>query len=193
MGMWGSSDDETASMFRAQFERDGDRYLFRYGKRSAPVAVTVQEMEESIAAFRRRIRWVTRGGVSVMMAAIFAFVLSGSDFLDRDGAIWLLVLVWTVPFMIAFVWAWRSPTRRFMVRVPIGRERTRSEVRADMLSEWGWSKIILPLGGGLLLVTYRIANWPPTTIEGWIWLGLGLFLALVSTANAIMKLRVRRL
>ena len=190
--MWGNSGKETESHFRAQFESDGDRWLFRSGRRGAPIVVTYEEMEESVAVYRQRIQWVTSAGVLVLIIAVISLAVLGSNFLDRDGATWLLVLLWLIPFLAAFMWAWKSPTRNFAQRMPIGPERSRGEARTRMLQEWRWSGIVGQTVGGVILAAYGIANWPPVTIDGWILLSLGVFLVIMGIANAVMKWRTMR-
>jgi hypothetical protein len=189
--MWKTQDDEADQLFRAQFEEDAGRVLFRLNRRRAPVVVTFEEKERSIEIYRQRVRWVTYGSAAVMMAVVIGFGIWDSDFLDRDGAIFLLVAVWMVPFWVAFKWAWRSSTREFVRRTPVGKERARGEVRSQMLSEWGWMKIASPIGIGLALIAYHLMNWPPESVDNWIWLGFGVVMFLLGSANSIVKLRAR--
>ena len=187
--MGDTSGDETQDMFRAQFEQADGCILFRYGRRSPPVVVTVQEMEESITNYRRRARLVTNAGVIVMIAAILGLQFAG-DFLDRDGAVWLLVLGCTIPYSIAFKRAWKSSTSQFKRRTPVGVERSRGEVRKMMLSDWGWTRTaILPVLG-LALVACWVANWPPATIEAWLWFGFGVIFLAIGLFNAAVKWRI---
>ena len=188
--MWGSFDKDR--VFRSQFEPDGERFLFRYGKKAAPVLVTGPEMEECVATYLRRSRSVTRIGAAAIVITIVIFSLSGNNSLERDGATFLLVIIWSIPFMVAAWWAWRSPTEALRNRMAVGAARSRAQVRAQMLSEMRWPMTSMPIAIGALLVCFRLANWPPHTIESWIWFAIGLFFIATGTFNSIVKLRLKQ-
>lgn len=183
---------EMERLFRSQFRQEQGRLVFRRNGRGPPVPVTENEMEDSVALFLRRERQLRIPLFAVPIALIFILVaLDGGRLFERDGAIWLLVAVLGVSIAVAIRWQWRSSTDMFSGRTPLSSKlRARAELRAEMLRRWSWPKLLGFLGLGLLLTVPRLFEWPPKSIDNWMWLLLGLVLLAVSLFNVSIKLRL---
>jgi hypothetical protein len=167
--------------------------VFRRNQRAAPVPVSEQEMEESVQTFQKRRRFVMIGSVTVMIVAIFVLVaLGAAAWFDRDGSMWLFAAICAVLFMIAFRWAWYSPTAEFAGRAPIGIERSRAEVQRTLLSDWTYTQLFGFAAFGLLIAVLKARSWPLTTINDWVYLTLGLFIAGMVFWGVFRKWRFER-
>ena len=182
---------ELEKQFRNQFRQEEGRLVFRRGARGAPVVVNQAEVEQAVSLFMKRQRLVLIAMVAVTIAAIFFLVLYDNGRLaDAEWTTWALVVLWLVAFWPAFMWAWRTPTAEFARRVPVGRERSRQELRAETLSNWGWPRVIGGLALGLALTVPHLFAWPPAGLDAWLWFGLGIVLVVISCVNCLHKWRL---
>jgi hypothetical protein len=186
--MIGRRGTDVEQIFRRQFECENGRLVFRQNQRAAPVPISESEMEQCVEEFRKRYRVVMIGGVAVMMAVIVTLVAVGADdWLNRDGFMWLLVDSWATAFLIAFRWAWRSPTTDFAQRMPIGLERSREDVRRTMLAQRSYLQLLGLAAFGLFLATLKTKAWPPTTVDDWVSLIGGGFIAVMACWSVLRK------
>jgi hypothetical protein len=166
------SRDHVRRAFEDQFEPDGDGFLYRKSMRGAPVRVSAAEREAFVAAFvraRRRLTWEMFGETLLLMLGFASLsVATGRDlpeglFYAGMGA---LIALW----FVLWLRNQSAPARALERRAPVGRDRSRAEMRRLAAERMGWGTIA---ASGLLLPLLAF-GWAsdarPGSFEHWLWL-----------------------
>lgn len=129
--------------FGAQFEPDGDAFLYRRNLKSAPIRLTAEEKSRFTDDYRRglrRLTWGFAGGMLLLLAATIAPII----LTDREPGQWLIYFAMAgaiVPFLILHQRLWNAPARALAGRTPVGAKRSRGEVQRATLARLSWGHL----------------------------------------------------
>jgi hypothetical protein len=154
--------------FNAQFEREGDVYLYRKSQRAAPIRVSREELERFLRNFEKAYRLVFWGFIILTCFTVFGTVLwtiSRGEAELNNVAIGAAILIPAGLFMLAHHWIWGAPARALTGRMTAGRRRTWAEVDRRFLKGRSYGAFALPLLG-LILVHYQQTRWQ-NLLSGW--------------------------
>ena len=179
--------------FADQFEpyNEGE-YLYRRNQKGVPIAVTAEERERFIAQYARRLRYSMWG----MVAALIAFM----------GAIvwWTVTRNSDLPEPVMYVgfglitgvaianlyWVRGAPARELERRSPVGRERSRDEVRGLLFRKLSYGQLAGAAFAGLVLVLSRASE--EDLFSGWhrLWLVFAVLILFTAGVQALRKWRI---
>lgn len=128
--------------FHAQFTPAARGWIYRRGGRGPALPVGEEDVAELIAAFDRRSRWLSWGGIAA--AAAMIGVATWQEWPPFVGMA-VFVLLWSA----AMWWAWTAPARLLDGRAPVARALTTGERRRLGLRELPWRMLVF---GALLAV-----------------------------------------
>ena len=181
--------------FDAQFEAaDGGRLLYRRNQKGEPIPVSTAERERFVQQYVRRV-WLILGGMMIGLLAftgivIWRTVATNSELPD------LLIYIGTAAIAVVGIglmyWVRGAPARELIGRTPIGRERTRDEMRKLMLQKMSYGQLAaVAFAGAILPFTLRSQG---DILHGWgrLWLAFGAALVLLAGIQAFRKWRLDR-
>jgi hypothetical protein len=178
--------NRSTKAFAAQFERDGDGYLFRQDHVGALVRVTAQEREEVIAAFRDKFYdWR-----SFVISMVFATAVVAASHLPQgvSGKVLLIAfLCWIVTQHVISERAYRAPARRFADRASEGPQLTKEEARTVKDRQITWTAIAL-MGFFGALFTYWLST-SSMKNDTWVTLLMGPALLVMAPYGIFRKFR----
>jgi hypothetical protein len=189
MGLRGSV-QQMRENFEAQFEAaGGDRYLYRRGQKGEPIPVSAEERTQFIKQYIRAV-WSILFGMMGVLAVFWGLIFWWMVEKDRDlpapvtyggtGAILIVAIA-------CMYWVRAEPARQLEGRTPVGRERTKDEMRAIYLSKTTYAQVGAAAAFGVFLILVRSRAESQT--EHLIWLGAGVFLLLFAAIQAFRKWR----
>jgi hypothetical protein len=195
--MWHFGTDSWAQskqFFADQFELNGDAYLYRRSQKGAPIRVSAEERQRFIDDYARRLRystWGIVGGLIVVIALSFWWTLSTASELP-DAAMYAAIGAVAVACVGYAMWVQGAPARELARRTPVGRERTREEMRRVLLARTTYRHLAaLALTGAVLPLTLRSQR---DLLHGWgrLWLGFSAIVIILVAATAFRKWRMER-
>jgi hypothetical protein len=178
--------------FEAQFEDSGHgKYLYRRSQKGEPLPVTVEERERFVRQYVRRI-WLIMAGMMITLLAfvgitIWRIIATHSDFPD------MLIYVGTAGIAAVAIalmyWIHGAPARELEGRTPVGRERSKEEMRAILFGRLSyWQLAGVAAMGFIFPFTLRSH---PDVFHGWarLWLVFGASMVLMAAVQAFRKWR----
>jgi hypothetical protein len=189
--------------FEAQFEFvAGDKYLYRRNQKGELIPVTADERARFIRQYMRRVRFIMAG----LIAALLIFQGVGIWWMvSRDGDVHHagpFDISNAVPFVgdliIAGVavflmhWVRGAAARELEGRMPVGRERSKEEMRAIFFRQMSYGYLTAVAAGGVFLVLTHASNDDFHSGSFRIFLSLGVLLVLVACVQAFRKWRFER-
>ncbi|WP_331134276.1 hypothetical protein [Sphingopyxis sp.] len=182
-------------MFCAQFEPDGDGFLYRAGLKAEAVRVSAQERQAFVDAFRRDLRRMMVSTIGIIVAIAIAMIAweANHEAIDRNSlTYWAIIASLTVPLVLAHLYIWRAPARALERRPKAGPPLSRKDIGDRILVEqsYGFHVATLLIFSTLLFASLSV----PDPFRGWnlVWLGTWVALILVSIANLYRKWKLSR-
>jgi len=173
--------DAIRHMFSAQFEADGDGYLYRRNQKYAPVRVSARERNDFKAAFDRSYTRAYR----VMMIGVFLVILGMATIavvVERDlpaSVNYAVAGIFVAIFLMIHRRIWNAPARALERRPTVGQERSRAEMRDIMMAETSYLQSFSLLALFLLLLFTLVTQSKPLN-------GLDIFLIAVYVIGSMM-------
>ena len=192
MGL-GSNDWRMRQAFEGQFEPAGDgTFLYRKNRRAPPIPVTRHERDRFVDQYVLGMRFVTGG----MIAAGLGFLTLALWWMSKTGArpptieiYGVLALLSSAIFMPLFYWIAGAPARELRGRAPVGRARTKDEMRAIYFRNMSYGKIAAIALLGLSAPIARRNLWPENVAwHRWSW-AIAVVVVLVAAVVAVRKWR----
>jgi hypothetical protein len=185
---------QSKQQFDDQFELDGDHFLYRRWQKGPPIRVTADERQRFIDDYARRLRyanWGIIGGLFFVVGLLLWWTLrSGSEVPD----ILLYAAISTVAVMnVGYsLWAGTAPNRELNRRAPVGRERTREEMRRMLNSKTSYSQLAGIAFVGAILPFGLKSH--PDVFHGWgrLWLLFSGIIVSLAAVAAFRKWRFER-
>jgi MFS family permease len=181
--------------FADQFEPLGeDKYLYRRNQKSAPIEVTAVERARFIDQYGRRLRysmWSMVAGLIVFMGAVVWWTVARNSDLP-DLVLYIGIGLITTIAIGYLYWIRGAPARELERRGPVGRERSRDEMRALFFKKMGYGQLAGAAFAGLVLAFSRAGK--EDLFHGWhrLWLVLAALLVLAAGVQAFRKWRFER-
>ena len=178
--------------FDAQFEPNGDGFLYRRSLKGAPIRVSAAERDRFSAAYRRifrRLIWGTAAAILALLAAVMApAFMSNRD--PPQILIFATMAVGLLPMLLIHHRLWNAPARELRGRSVVGRERSRSEASHVWLSRLSWAQFgatLLVVPVLLFKVSFAFDIW-----HGWgrLWLLFAGIIAMMLVYQAIRKWQI---
>jgi len=114
--------ERVRQLFAAQFEADGQGFLYRCNMKAAPIRVTASERDGFIAGFNRHLRygmWAVFLG-TLLLIGMVVLLVPDPDSPSADIALYGGLAAIMMPFLLAYHWAWKAPARQLKTRAAIG-------------------------------------------------------------------------
>lgn len=178
-------------LFEEQFEPEGSDFLYRRSLKGSPIRVTQRERQHFIDDYARRLRFTTWGlftSLIVFTGAVVSWtVATGADLPDIAmyigiGAIALVSVAYSI-------WVHGAPARELARRTPVGRERSRAEMRRLTLKRMTYGQLATAaFAAAVLPFTLRSH---PDLFHGWsrLWLVFSAAIILLAAVQAVRKWR----
>jgi Na+/melibiose symporter-like transporter len=186
--------ERVRQLFTDQFEPDGTGFLYRKSLKRAPIRVTGAERDGFIGTFNRRLRYAAWSMVpaTILLILLLALFVPDMDSAAGQVALWVGMGLILAPFLLVYYWAWNSPSRELERRTPVGRERTRKEVRQVMLARMTYGQLGLVVVVGFVLVLQESSR--NDVLHGWgmLWLVFGAAMVIGAGVQAFRKWRNER-
>jgi len=170
--------------FSAQFEWDGERWLFRRNCRAAPVEVGREEMLRSIAIHENGML----GIVVAIAAALYGLVGLAPE--GSDGRTFTIGLAIGLAAIGVMFWLNRFATRAFQGRHMQGPIRSRMDVRKAWVQRRSWLNLSLPFAP-IGLIAW--VHWRQGEPLDWYWMAFVGTFAVIGLFDIGLKLRMQRL
>ena len=181
--------------FADQFEPYGEgEYLYRRNQRGAPIEVTAEERKRFMVQYARRLRYNMWGMVAALIvfmgAVVWWSVARNSDLLDTVLYIGLGLI--TAVAIANMYWIRGAPARELERRSPVGRERSRDEVRELFFKKLSYGQLAGAAFAGVILVVSRAGK--EDLLSGWhrLWLVFAVLIVLAAGVQAFRKWRFER-
>ena len=135
--------DRVEQAFANQFEPDGENFRYRRWQKSAPLSVTSAERAQFIRQFHLRLRYASFGIFIATISLIAGFVLFAGtgQSQESDLGIWISLGIILVLFTSYWFWAYTAPSRALARRTPVGRARSREEMRRLSLGRISYGQL----------------------------------------------------
>jgi len=171
-----------------QFEPDGQNFRYRRWQKSAPVSVTAAERAQFIRQFHLRLRYASFGILIATISLIAALVLfTGTDRPEEsDLGVWIGLAAILVLFMSYWFWAYTAPSRTLANRTPVGRARSREEMRRLGLHRISYVQLAAAAAGAWVMAYFYTPG--HDMFSGW-YLFWPLFAAAITITSAVQALR----
>lgn len=174
--------------FEAQFEVAADgRYLYRRNQKDEPIPVSADERERFIRQYKSLIR-VILGGMMAALVAFFALVIwwtaaTKSELPDVPTYIGISAIA--IVALTLMYWVRGSPARELGGSAPIGRKRTREEMRSIFFKKISYGQLAMAAVVGAFLPFTS----GPDVFHGWarLWLVFGGLIVLLAGVQAVRK------
>jgi len=186
-----SPTERNASLFVAQFQRDGDDYLYRKTLKGPAIRVSADERDTFIRLFSRRIMYLNLALIAAVLlfsAAVIARALTVKSFTIEAPIIVGVGLLLAV-FMPASLHVWHAPARALAERPVVAPQLTRDEVESVAMERMTWGRLGAAVAGllvGLFILGQRIDLW---TGANRLWLVLSAVAMVGLAYRAVLKLR----
>jgi hypothetical protein len=143
--MFGREITDPEYTFAAQFEADGDQFIYRKWRKGEAYRVTSVDREVFISNFRKQLRCLNWGSAAFLLIAIliFAFLTLDDPSQSEGWPIYVIVFTWQLPFMGAYFWIYGAPDRALARTTPIAVALTRDQARKDALARIDWRALIV--------------------------------------------------
>ena len=178
-------------MFEDQFELDGDQFLYRRDQRGPPIRVSSTEKDRFVADYARRLKYSTRALI-VCMLLLTALVVTYSMKNDSEPSS-VVIYVGMGAMAVALIsytfWASAAPARELAGRMPVGRGRTRDEMKRVMIGRLTYGQIGVLAVAALFFPS--IYNDGTGYLSGWnaLWTAMGGAMLVIAAFAAIRKWR----
>ncbi len=179
--------------FVAQFEPDGQGFLYRRNRTGPAVRLNAEEHADFVSGFARSLRLA---GWAVFGTTVFVGLTAGvwSAWAGTDVRPWapLGVGVLLLAFALIVLWLWNAPARQLAYRVPTAPGLSRDERRRQALARINYGVLAM----GLLAVPFMLWNasraWD--ILHGWgrLWIVAGVALFVLIAVQAFRKWRYER-
>ena len=180
-------------MFAAQFDADGDGFIYRYSNKGPAIRVTAAEREAFLKQFGRSL-WLM---VGLIIAAILAWFAAFAFYIGQDreppeGLVYLGLVGIAAGSGAASYWAWRAPVRALRARTPVARAKTGEEYRREYLGKLGYGQ--LAFAGLFGVAVPFLVSRDFDVFSGWnrLWFVFGGGLVIVALVQAVRKWRIER-
>jgi len=184
--------DRMRESFEAQFEPAGDnRYLYRRNQKGEPIPVTGEERDRFSRNYLRQI-WFILGGMTVALLGFGGLILWWTVWINSelpDVSLYIGLGVITATAIALMYWVRGGPARALEGRTPVGRERTKDEMRAILFKKLSYGQLAAVVAvGAILPFTLRSR---PDVFRGWgrLWLVYGAAIILIAAVQAFRKWR----
>lgn len=178
-------------MFAAQFEPDGNDFVYRKYAKDAPIRVSASERNRYIEAFNRstkfRLWGVTGGTIFLILMLAFYSVETNTDISGPPLYCGLGAIM--AAYMVGHYWAWNRPTRELRERGTIGEARSRAEMKRRFLAKLTYGEIVGAAGTSIIpLIQVDLKR---DLFSGWnlLWLVLAAFILCLAAVQAYRKWR----
>lgn len=178
--------------FEAQFEPAGDgRYLYRRNQKGESIPVTSEERDRFFRQYILRIRFIMVGmavGLVGFMGLFLWWTIANYPNVSQVPLYVGLIGITAAAIGLMY-WVRGAPARELEGRMPVGRERSREEMRAIYFRKISYGQLAGAAGAGLVIVGSRAAK--ENLFVGWhsLWLIMGAGLILLSAVQAFRKWR----
>lgn len=169
-------------MFEARFEAADGGYIFRPSPKSPGYWTSRAGRDEALKTFVQRTLAVTWGGMIVLFGAMgLAAWLLPEPMKQPDAATtWILPLLFTPIYGLAFLWAWRSAVHPITRNGPVRAALAGAEARRAVFARIGWAQLAgaaIAVGAMLWSMSHRLdllAGWNRLWLAGagLVWLGI---------------------
>jgi hypothetical protein len=177
--------------FAAQFDRDGDGYIYRRAYTGAAIPVSADERDEFVRAFNRVIVGLGLG----LLASVISLIVLTIRFAFGHGAqpfFWIVggTSVVTIAGSLGFLFAWRAPDRALEGRDSVAPPLSRAEARRVGWSKMGWSQAVFAGFWAVFMASRGVEGAPP--VAPWVWFSLAGLSVAMCCAVVVMKLAARQ-
>lgn len=177
--------------FAAQFDRDGEDYIYRRACRGRAIRVSAAERDAFVAAFNRALALQ----ILALLAGLVAVIFLTIQFAFARGA---LTVVWVVAgttavtaiVILAFLAAWTAPARALADRTSVAPALTGAAARRAGWARTTWAQIAFAGFWGLFLASRGLA--PSPTFPRWTWFSAAALMFFASATLAYLKWRLGR-
>jgi hypothetical protein len=181
--------------FEAQFEVGADgRYLYRRNQKGEPIPVSADERERFIRQYKSRIRAIMGGMVAALLASvglvIWWTVATNSEL--PDVLLYVGIGAIAIAAIALMYWVQAAPAREIGGRAPIGRERTKEEMRAIFFKKISYGQLAGAAALGAVLPFMQRSG--TDVFHGWarLWLVFGGLFVLLAGVQGVRKWRFER-
>lgn len=190
-----SSVRQMRESFEAQFDNAGqDRFLYRRNQQGEQITVTAEERDRFVRQYMRRI-WLIMGGMMAVLllfagALIWWTIASNSEL--SDVTLYVGIGAISLVSIALLYWVRGAPARELGGRTPVGRERSRDEMRAVFFRKTSYGTLVgAGAFGAILPFMMALGRNPVDVLHGWgrLWLAFGAALMLLAAVQAFRKWR----
>ncbi len=146
--------DRVCQKFAAQFEPDGNGFVYRKYAKDAPIPVNASERDKYIEDFNRSTKfrlWAVAGATILFILALSFYQVKTSA--GPSGLpIYCGLAVILGAYLISHYWAWNRPARELRDRGAIGEARSRVEMKQRSLARLTYGEIAAAAVTPLLLL-----------------------------------------
>ncbi len=146
--------DRVRQMFAAQFEPDGNDFIYRKYSKGAPIRVSASERDRYIEVFSRGTKfrsWGIAGGTIFLILALTFYAMETNTDISRL-AIFGGLGAMMAAYMASHYRAWNLPARELRDRSTIGEARSRAEMKRRLLAKLTYGEIASVAGTSVILL-----------------------------------------
>lgn len=178
-------------MFADQFEPNEKGFVYRKYPSGAPIQISTPERDKYINAFNRYIKYSAWGLGAGTVILIFSVALYATvtDIDLPETSLFVGFGTIFIAFMSGHYWYWNLPARELRHRVPIGKARSRTEIRNLFFQNLTYGQLATGAGAGVILLLKARAG--GDMLSGWNigWTGLAVSLFLLCAIQSVRKWR----
>jgi len=174
--------------FAAQFEPDGDAYVYRKSWKGAAVLVSAAERNAFVAAFNRSVALQLLG----LIAGLAAVIIMPIRFAFARGpgtVIWVVIGASVLSAILVTVTlaAWGAPARALAGRAAVAPPLSASDARRAQWTKTPWGQVVFPGLWAMFLASRGLERASP--VAPWVWFSMAAMLFLAAAGVAWLKWR----
>jgi hypothetical protein len=180
--------------FAAQFEKDGDGFIYRYSQKGPAIRVSPAERDAFLKQFNRSV-WLIIG---VILATMLVMIGGLTFYVERLGreppqiVIYLSVAAILAASLPISYRGWGAPARALKARTPVAQARSSEEYRRLYLGKLSYGQLAFVALFGC--VVPFLASRRFDVFSGWnrVWFVSGGGLVILCAVQAARKWRIER-
>ena len=177
--------------FADQFTEESGRLVYRKSLIGPPVELAPAERDSFVARFNKDLGRLQFAFVAVLIIAVVGGAVAAVVW-NWDVSAWeflVPVAVLMVPYVLIWRRIWAAPALALAGRAVVGQQRSKDEVRREMLQKMTWGRIAS--GGAVSLLALWRVHWDQSLWRGdnLMWLALAVLVLAAVAVAAIRKYR----